>query len=131
MDGEEITIFGDGSQLRDFTYVDDAVDAFLLAGASDGANGQTFNVGALEPVSLREVAKLLVEVAGAGSHRLVPFPTERKAIDIGSIYVDDRKLRRVLGWRPRVDLRTGLERTIGFYREHRDHYWAAPQSIAA
>ena len=48
---------------------------------------------------------------------------QRKAIDIGSIYVDDRKLRRVLKWQPRVDLREGLERTVAFYRAHRDHYW--------
>jgi UDP-glucose 4-epimerase len=124
MDGEEITIFGDGLQLRDFTYVDDAVDAFLLAGANDVANGQVFNVGALEPISLRELAELLVEVAGTGSHRLVPFPPERKVIDIGSIYVDDRKIRRVLKWRPQVDLREGLARTVAFYRAHRAEYWA-------
>src|SRR5919202_2073142 len=124
MDGEEITIFGDGSQLRDFTYVDDAVEAFLLAGANDAANGQTFNVGAIEPVSLRELAELLIEVAGSGSYRLVPFPPERKVIDIGSIYVDDRKIRRVLKWRPQVELREGLARTVAYYRAHRAEYWA-------
>src|SRR5919202_6504502 len=72
LDGEEITIFGDGSQLRDFTYVDDVVDAFLLAGANDAANGQVFNIGATEPISLREVAELLIEIAGSGSYRLEP-----------------------------------------------------------
>src|ERR687885_308109 len=123
LDGEEITIFGDGSQLRDFTYVDDAVEAFLLAGANDAANGQIFNVGAIEPVSLREVAEMLTETTGVGSYRLVPFPPERKVIDIGSIYVDDRKIRRVLRWAPKVDLREGLARTVDFYREHRQHYW--------
>src|SRR5205085_3540780 len=112
MDGEHITIFGDGLQLRDFTFVDDAVEAFLMAGANDAANGQVFNVGAIEPISLRELAELLIEVAGSGTYELVPFPAERKAIDIGSIYVDDRKIRRVLKWRPHVDLREGLTRTI-------------------
>jgi UDP-glucose 4-epimerase len=127
MDGEEITIFGDGSQLRDFTFVDDLVEAFLLAGMNDAANGQVFNVGAMEPISLRELADLLVEVAGTGSYRLQPFPPERKVIDIGSIYVDDRKIRRTLKWRPQVDLREGLSRTIAYYRAHREHYWAAAQ----
>ena len=75
---------------------------------SDAANGQVFNIGAIEPISLREVAELLIEVAGRGSYRLVPFPAERKAIDIGSIYIDDRKIRRVLSWQPRIDLREGL-----------------------
>lgn len=131
LDGEEITIFGDGAQLRDFTYVDDAVEAFLRAGATDVANGQVFNVGAIEPVSLRELTELLIELAGSGSYRLVPFPAERKAIDIGSIYVDDRKIRRVLRWRPEIDLREGLERTVAFYREHRPHYWASAPRVAA
>jgi len=131
MDSEKITIFGDGLQLRDFTYVDDVVEAFLLAGANDTANGQVFNVGAIEPISLRELADLLIEVAGSGSYELVPFPPERKAIDIGSIYVDDRKIRRVLKWRPQVDMREGLTRTIEFYRAHRDHYWATPEVALA
>jgi UDP-glucose 4-epimerase len=127
MDGERITVFGDGLQLRDFTYVDDAVDAFLMAGANDAANGQVFNVGAIEPISLRGLAELLIEVAGTGSYELVPFPADRKAIDIGSIYVDDRKIRRVLKWRPRVDLREGLAQTIAFYGAHRAEYWATPE----
>ena len=126
MDDEEITVFGDGAQLRDFTYVDDVVDAFLMAGASDASNGQVFNVGALEPISLREVTELLIEIAGTGSFRLQPFPLERKIIDIGSIYVDDRKLRRVLKWQPKVDLHEGLKRTVDFYRAHRAQYWATP-----
>jgi len=130
-DGEEITVFGDGTQLRDFTYVDDVVDAFLMAGASDAANGQVFNVGAIEPISLREVTELLIEIAGTGSFRLQPFPPERKVIDIGSIYVDDRKLRRVLKWQPKVDLREGLERTVEFYRAHRAQYWATPEPAIA
>jgi UDP-glucose 4-epimerase len=125
MDGEEIELFGDGSQLRDFTYVDDVVDAFLMAGAEDAANGQVFNVGAIEPVSLRELADLLIEISGSGSYRLIPFPPERKAIDVGSIYVDDRKIRRVLKWRPRVDLREGLARTVSFYHANRSQYWAS------
>jgi len=131
MDDEEITIFGDGLQLRDFTYVDDVVNAFLMAGANDAANGQVFNVGASEPVSLRELAEVLVEVTGTGSYRLVPFPPERKAIDIGSIYIDDRKIRRVLKWRPYVELREGLTQTVGFYRTHRAEYWAKPHARPA
>ena len=127
MDGQTITVFGDGLQLRDFTYVDDVVEAFLMVGVNDAANGQAFNIGALEPISLRELAELLIDVCGSGRFELVPFPAERKAIDIGSIYVDDRKLRRVLKWRPRVDMREGLARTMSFYRAHRAEYWALPE----
>jgi UDP-glucose 4-epimerase len=131
MDGEEITIFGDGSQLRDFTFVDDVVEAMLIAGANDAANGQVFNLGGIEPISMRDVTHLLVESAGSGSYRLVPFPPERKIIDIGSIYVDDTKIRRVLGWEPRIDMREGLARSVAFYRQHREHYWAAPERTPA
>jgi len=120
--GEEIQLFGDGSQKRDFDYVDDVVDAFLRAGALDAADGEVFNLGGLAPVSLLELAQLLIELAGHGSYRRVPFPPERRRIDIGDFYADASKIQRVLGWQPRVPLRQGLERTLAFYREHKDRY---------
>ena len=131
LDGEEIQLFGDGSQLRDLTFVDDACEAFLLAGASDVANGQVFNLGGPEPISLRDLCELMIEVAGQGSYRLVPFPDEKKAIDIGSFYADFNKIQRSLGWQPRIGLREGLERTLAFYREHREQYWGEAKAGAA
>jgi UDP-glucose 4-epimerase len=123
VEAEELLIFGDGSQRRDFTFVDDAVDAFLLAGARPEADGEVFNVGGEPPVSLLELAELLVEVAGGGSYRLVPFPEERRSIDIGDYFADDRKLRQRLGWEPTVPLRDGLARSLDYYREHASEYW--------
>jgi UDP-glucose 4-epimerase len=120
--GETIQLFGDGTQKRDFDYVDDVVDAFLRAGAMDAADGEVFNLGGDEPVSLLELAKTLVEIAGAGSYVLAPFPPERKRIDIGDFYADTTKIRKALGWAPRVKLREGLQRTIDYYRQHRDRY---------
>ncbi|MDP8921393.1 MAG: SDR family NAD(P)-dependent oxidoreductase [Chloroflexota bacterium] len=132
VDCEEIQLFGDGSQLRDLTYVDDVCDAFLRAGAMDAANGQVFNLGGPEPISLRALCELLIEVAGRGSYRLVPFPEEKRAIDIGSFYADYNKISRALGWQPMTELRDGLERTIRFYMEHRNAYWGAPvEAVAA
>jgi UDP-glucose 4-epimerase len=122
LDDDEITIFGDGEQLRDLTFVDDVSDAFLLAGSDPAADGQIFNLGG-EVVSLRALVEQLIEIAEQGSYRLVPFPDEKKAIDIGSFYADDRKIRQVLGWQPRVGLREGLRRTLAFYRQHRADYW--------
>ena len=119
VEGEELLVFGDGTQKRDFTYVDDAVEAFLLAGARDEADGEVFNLGGAEPpVSLLELAELL-----GAPYRLVPFPDERKSIDIGDYYADDRKIRDLLGWEPRVGLREGLARSLEYYREHREAYW--------
>ena len=123
VEGEELLVFGDGTQQRDFTYVDDAVEAFLLAGASAESDGEVFNVGGEPPMSLGELAELLVELAGAGSWRLVPFPAERRTIDIGDYFADDAKIRSRLGWEPRVGLREGLERSLAYYREHGADYW--------
>ncbi len=120
--GEEIQLFGDGAQRRDFDYVDDVVDAFLRAGAMDAADGQVFNLGGDSAVSLREVAELMIELAGRGSYRLAPFPSDRKAIDIGDFQADARRIAQTLGWKPRVPLREGLARTLDYYQTHRDHY---------
>ena len=121
--GEELSVFGDGSQRRDFTYVDDAVDAFLLAGARPEADGEVFNLGGDDPVSLLELAQLLVELEPGASYRVVPFPEDRLSIDIGDYVADDRKIREVLGWAPQVGLREGLTRSLDYYREHAAQYW--------
>jgi UDP-glucose 4-epimerase len=120
--GEEIQIFGDGSQKRDFNHVDDVVDAFLRAGATDGSDGQVINLGTETPVSLLDLVRLLIDVAGGGRYRLVPFPPERKRIDIGDFYADISKARATLGWTPSVPLRQGLLDTIAYYRANREHY---------
>jgi UDP-glucose 4-epimerase len=112
----------DGHQLRDFNYVDDAVDAFLIVAASEGANGKVFNLGEDDVISLKELADLLVEVNGGGEYRLRDFPADRKRIDIGDYYADFNLIRSVLEWRPKVPLREGLARTLTFYRENLAHY---------
>ncbi len=133
IEGKEIQVFGDGSQLRDFVFVDDAADAFMRAGATDACDGEVFNVGGDEPVSHKDLVALLLDVAGSGSVRFVEWPEEKKRIDIGSFYTDSSKFRRAVGWRPRVDLRSGLERTIAFYRANLDQYIvdaASPEGVA-
>ena len=120
--GETIEIFGDGSQQRDFDYVDDVVDAFLRAGASDAADGEIFNLGGQEPVALLKLAQMLIEITGRGDYVTKPFPEERKLIDIGDFAADARKIGRVLGWNPRIPLRDGLRRTLEYYETRRDAY---------
>jgi UDP-glucose 4-epimerase len=123
LEGKTIQVFGDGGQLRDFNYVDDALRAFVLAAVRDEARGGVFNLGSAEVVSLLDLAELLVELNGGGGLEVVPFPPERKAIDIGDFYADFRKIRAELGWAPQVGLREGLERTLAFYRAEAEHYW--------
>jgi UDP-glucose 4-epimerase len=122
IEDNEIQNFGDGSQVRDFVYVDDVADAFLRAGASDACDGQVFNVGGNQPISHSDLVALLIDVAGSGRVRHVEWPPDKKRIDIGSFYSDSSKFNRVVGWSPAVDLREGLKRTIAFYREHLTRY---------
>lgn len=123
LENQAIKIFGDGLQLRDFNYVDDCVSALLLAGQSDTANGKVFNLGSPEVVSLKALADILLELHPEGKYELIPFPPERKAIDIGDYYSDFSFIQAELGWQPKVDLRTGLARTLSYYQEHAAHYW--------
>jgi UDP-glucose 4-epimerase len=121
--GEPITVFGDGGQKRDLNFVDDVVEALLLASVTSKAEGATYNLGAPDPVSLADLAQLLIEVNGVGAWRTEPFPPDRQAIDIGDYYADFRQIQRVIGWQPIVSLRTGLERSLEYYRAYRKHYW--------
>ena len=126
VEGKEIQVYGDGSQLRDFVFVDDVVDAFLRAGASDVVNGDVFNVGGTEPISHRDLVQLLIETAGSGSVRFVEWPEDKKAIDIGSFYSDSTKFQTTVGWQARVPLREGFRRTVAYYRAHLSKYLEDP-----
>jgi UDP-glucose 4-epimerase len=128
MKDQEIQLFGDGLQVRDLNYVDDVVEAMLLAAVYDGANGRIFNLGNSPPVSLLEFVQTLLEVCqefglGKGSYRLTPFPADKKRIDIGDYYGDYSRIQKTLGWQPMVTLREGLRRTIAFYTKYGDYYW--------
>jgi UDP-glucose 4-epimerase len=121
IEGEPFEVW-EGSQLRDFTYVDDAVEAFLIAAASDEANGKVYNLGGHPAISLDELARTLVDVNGGGEFRVLSFPEDRKRIDIGDYYADFTRIRTELGWEPEVGLKDGLSRTVGFYRDHLRQY---------
>jgi len=122
IEGEPILVFGDGKQVRDFNYVDDAVDAFLRAAESEDANGEIYNLGADDPINLKDTAELLIKINGSGTYEMVPFPEDRKVIDIGDYYGDYRKIRSKLGWKPAITLEDGLKKTLDFYRKFHEHY---------
>jgi UDP-glucose 4-epimerase len=123
VEGKTIQLYGDGSQLRDLCYVDDVVDAFLRAGASGAVNGQVYNLGGMAPISLLELANLIVEIAGTGRVELIPWPPARKRIDIGDVYSSYRRIEEALGWQPTTSLRQGLTCMIEYYQRHWEHYW--------
>jgi UDP-glucose 4-epimerase len=124
LEGEQLEVFGDGSQVRDVLEVDDAVDGLLAAACSPAADGEIFNMAGTEVTTVAQIAQAVLDAAGTGLLRTLPFPVARQNIDIGSIYLDCTKASRLLDWRPRVSLRDGLARTIAFYRENRSEYWS-------
>jgi UDP-glucose 4-epimerase len=121
LESKPIEVWG-GKQLRDFTDVEDAVDAFLLAATNPSTNGQVYNLGGREVLDLESVAKLMVEVNGAGEYAIRDFPAERRAIDIGDYYADFSKIRDELGWTPQRTLRDTLESTLRYFQDAMPHY---------
>jgi len=121
VEGTPFEVWG-GQQLRDFTYVDDAVEAFLMAASKEDANGQVFNLGGESVIKLKDLADLLIEVNGGGTYNIHSFPAERKRIDIGDYFADYERIHSVLGWVPQVPLRDGLARTLAYFHENLSKY---------
>ena len=123
IEGKPVQVFGDGLQLRDFNYVDDVVESFLMAALSADADGQVYNLGSDEYINLKDLSRMMVEMFGKGSCDLVPFPADRKAIDIGDYYSDFTKIKSTLGWTPKVNLKEGLRISLDYYVLNGKHYW--------
>ena len=122
LEGQTLSIFGDGLQVRDFNYIDDVIEALLMVAFHEAADGQIYNLGSDDPINLLNLARLMIEVNGGGQYELRPFPDDRKRIDIGDYYGDYRRIRSKLGWRPLVGLRDGLTRTVDYFRANLYHY---------
>ena len=121
LQNEPFEVWG-GDQMRDFTYVDDAVAAMLMTAQSDAAKGQVFNLGGERPVSLRETADLLIAAHGSGEYKVMEFPANRKSIDIGDFYADFSSITEAIGWTPRVALPEGLRQTLAYYKDCLSEY---------
>jgi len=117
-----LEVWGDGLQIRDFNFVDDVVDAMLLSILSDEADGQVYNLGGQERVNLRDLAELMVKIYGKGDFRVIPFPEDRKPIDIGDYFGDYRKIEQALNWHPATSLVEGLAKTFQYYVSHIEKY---------
>ena len=123
IEGKPIQVYGDGRQRRDFNFVTDVVEALLRAAGDPASEGQVFNLGHWEHISLEELAALLLQLNKHGRYELIPFPADRKAIDIGDYYGNFSKIRNAVGWSPEVLLENGLAMTLAYYRKHHAHYW--------
>jgi UDP-N-acetylglucosamine/UDP-N-acetyl-alpha-D-glucosaminouronate 4-epimerase len=108
-DGRPITVFGDGEQRRDFTYVSNVVDGTIRAGHAEDANGRIFNLAASDPVTVNEVADAIGRVLGKPVERRYEPP---RTGDIRDSWADVTAARETLGWQPTVGLEEGLRLTV-------------------
>ena len=122
IEGTPIHIWGDGRQIRDFNYVEDVTEAMMMAALSDNANGQIYNLGGLERINLKDLASMMIKVKGEGQCRIIPFPDQRKAIDIGDYYASYEKIQKAFQWHPKTPLEVGIEKTLQYYKNHIDNY---------
>lgn len=123
--GRALSVFGDGLQLRDPMYVDDAVEAFLIAGLGP-IPSRVYNIGGPEALSVIEIARLTSRAAGVDEPSLRPFPEEIRSIDIGSYCTDSSRAGRELGWKPQVPFSQGIQSTLDYYRRELPHYLSEP-----
>jgi nucleoside-diphosphate-sugar epimerase len=123
IENNEIKVFGDGTQIRSLNYIDDVVNAFLIAAANETTNGMTYNLGSKHPIALKNLAQMLIDVYKGGIFDLIPFPKDREQIDIGSIHTSYDKINKALGWEEETPLRKGLARTIQYYTKYKSKYW--------
>lgn len=122
LDNQTIKIYGDGKQIRDSNYVDDVVDAFLLAMMMEETNGEVYNIGGI-PISLIDFIKKAIDIYGSGSYEFVPFPQESKIVEVGDYIADYTKFSKLTGWQPKTSLEEGISRTIEYYKKYRQYYW--------
>ena len=130
MENQTIQLYGDGSILRDFCYVDDCVEAILRTSITPEAFGQIYNVGSDIPVNMRELVDTIVRVGGSGRWEFAEYSAERKAIEPGDFYSDISKISAATDWRPQITLEDGLAKTFAFYRQHSKNYWTSATPAA-
>jgi len=123
MKGKDITIYGDGSQLRDYIFIDDLVNAYLLAGVSKNASGQIFNVGSGVGTKFKDMTDSIIEIVGKGKKINVPWPENYHNIETGDYVTDISKIKKLLGWEPKISLYKGLKKTYEFYKKFGKYYF--------
>lgn len=122
IEGNKIKIYGDGSQIRDTNYVDDVIEAMLLAMASEETNGEVYNLGGF-PISLKDMVEKMIEIYGKGDYEIIVYPEDSKKIEIGDYIANYSKFKKVVGWQPQVDIETGLKKTFEYYDMYKQYYW--------
>ena len=122
LEGKPIEVFGDGKQRRDYNYIEDVLDALLIAASEEHAIGKVYNLGAPNPISLEDTAKIMCQEIDGSNYQMIPFPVDRKAIDVGDFICDYSAFGNQFGWEPKVNFEEGIQRSIEYFRTEIEHY---------
>jgi nucleoside-diphosphate-sugar epimerase len=122
LQGKKIHVFGDGKQRRDYNYIEDVLDALLIAATEKNAIGKVYNLGAPDPISLEDTAKIMCQKSEGSEYQMIPFPEDRKAIDVGDFICDYSAFRDQFGWEPKVSFQEGIQRSLEYFRNEIEHY---------
>ncbi len=122
LEGKPLQVFGDGKQRRDYNYVEDVLDALLIAATEEHAIGKVYNLGARDPICLEDTAKIMCQEIEGSNYQMIPFPEDRKAIDVGDFICDYSAFGNQFGWEPKVNFEEGIQRSIEYYRTEIEHY---------
>lgn len=117
-----IPVFGNGNQTRDYVFVDDVVEAFILAASHEKANGEIFFVGSGVETRFVDMVKMIISLVGKGSYEHTSFPLDLQKIDIKRFVVNYKKINDFLGWAPRTNLTDGIKKTVKYYHENLKYY---------
>jgi len=122
MENKTITIFGDGKQLRDYIYVEDIIEAFLLSAANPKSNGEIINLGSGYSSEFGEMVNNIIRIVGSGQITYMDWPANYERIETGNFQVDISKLRSLTGWAPSIKLEEGIRQTYEYYKSKLSHY---------
>ncbi len=122
LQGKDITVFGDGKQKRNIIYVDDAVNAIIIASQTEETDGEVYFVTGNDHHSVAEIAQSTVFHIGSGNFIQIEWPKGRKQIDVGDAIISNKKIKTTINWSPMDDLTSGLLKTKAFYKSRLDKY---------
>ena len=122
LEGKPIQVFGCGTQRRDYNYVEDVVDALLLAATSSGGSGKIYNLGGADPLSLEQTAQKICNLVDQSSYEMIPFPQDRKAIDVGDFVCNYELFEKTFNWSPKIRFEEGIDKSINFFKKELAHY---------
>lgn len=122
MENKTITVFGDGTQKRDYIYIDDVIDSILLLISKEEYKNKIYNVGSNISIEFREMIEKIIKITGRGKMIFTNWPEDYENIESGTIDIDISKLFSI-GWKPKNDLSLGISKTLEFYKSNKNYYF--------